>query len=279
MVRLSLYTMPTKYPKRAAFLLELGQIGEDYRKEHGVFPDWMRGVILTGTELVGTIAGDDMKNRVQHGIATTGFNPFSSVTQFLGGGVAGGVNPITVSVASLLGEKHVEDFANLSSSIYGDESAQVRDLKDAQGNPITRGSREWFRAGAHEIAGMVPIVSKAFPSSGRDDSYLPGYDDDLPLIGRLGPEDDAGHSLHERTYKAPSEGGGPSITLPAWLEPAEADRGALAGVGRFFGKRDVPFNVGGPAFQISALKQFQNAQRRSSMQGKIKSKRPPDPKP
>ena len=126
---------------------------------------------------------------------------------------------------------------------------------------------------------MIPIVSKAFPSSGRDDSYLPGWDDKLPIIGRMGPSDANGRSTHERTYAAPSEGGEPTRLLPPWLQPAETNRDWQHGIGRMFAFRDNPINVGGPAFQISAQKQFQNAQHQSSKQGKLNRPVPSDPKP
>jgi hypothetical protein len=264
MVRLSLITMPTKYPKRAAFLMELGQVGEDYRKQHGVYPDWMRGVILLGTELVGPVPG--AKNLVQDTLATTGFNPFASTTQFLGGGVGGGVNPITVSILSLLGEKHVEDFGDLSSSIYGDESAPIRDLKDWHGHAITRGSEEWFRAGAHEIAAWLPLVNKGFPSSGRDDAYIPLIDDKLPFIGRLGQD-------RRRTYAPP--GGGQS--LPPWMGPAQTSRSGTSFIERAFAMRHQPLVVGGPAFDITANKSIARTQQKAAKQHQPDMPRTPDP--
>jgi hypothetical protein len=279
MVELSLITMPAKYPKRAVFLQELGQIGEDYRKEHGVFPDWMRGVILTGTELVGPYAGfEGAKNVVQGGISTTGFNPFASASQILGGGVGGGVNPVALSAATLIFGKHVEDAGNLSSSLYTNEAAQLRDLRDYKGDPINLGSKDWFRAGAHEIAGMIPIVTKAFPASGRDDAYIPGYDDKI-FGHRLGQD-------RSRTY-AGVEGG----TLPPWLEPAETPRHTghigpipipTSTIGRFFGTRMTPYITGGPAFDISAMKASARAQQLAAKQRKQggfqRTKNPEPPK-
>lgn len=42
---LTLYTMPVKYPGRAVLLQRISEIGDDYRKHHGVFPSWYSSMI------------------------------------------------------------------------------------------------------------------------------------------------------------------------------------------------------------------------------------------
>lgn len=42
---LTLYTMPIKYPGRAVLLQRISEIGDDYRKHHGVYPSWYSSMI------------------------------------------------------------------------------------------------------------------------------------------------------------------------------------------------------------------------------------------
>lgn len=77
-IKLVTYTLPFKYPGRFAIIYRLSQIGDDYRKQHGVLPDWAQGVVKLTMEHVHTPSG---VQDVVLGLSTTGLNPAQSFSQ------------------------------------------------------------------------------------------------------------------------------------------------------------------------------------------------------
>lgn len=248
MLNLTLVTMPTKYPRRAALLSMMGGVGEDYREKHGVYPPWMRGVILT------TLEHTPIGNVVQHSIPTTGFNPFATPIQFLGGGLAAGQNPLLTSALRVLTLRHAEDWAN-PETLLGVDDPDARHLVNAEGKDVQVLTGDWARSVGNEVAGWVPLINLVGPQGGRSDTYLPLIDDTLPVIGRLGSD-------QARKYKNPYG----TAFLPADYAPPHADRGWKQMILNYGGVRDAPIAVGGPAFWTSYRKAFGQFQKTASRQ-------------
>jgi hypothetical protein len=103
--KLTLYTLPFKYPGRALLLNQMGQLGQDYAKRNGIWPSWLTGVILLGQL--------DQQAGSQRAFSTQGWWPFATVSQsvlptnlsgtsYAAPKLLGMVNPVISSIPNVL---------------------------------------------------------------------------------------------------------------------------------------------------------------------------------
>jgi len=83
MLRLTLITMPLKYPGRTLFLTRVSEIGQEYQREHGILPPWFADVMpfLVEEKLVGGIPQEYIL-----GWRTSNLNPWATVAELFTGG-------------------------------------------------------------------------------------------------------------------------------------------------------------------------------------------------
>jgi hypothetical protein len=168
MVALTLWTMPLKYPGRTALLLNLSHMADDYRREHGIFPDWARNIVPFHSEFE-KVAG--MPQKVVWGLGTGGFMPFSTPAQtFDLGGVSNPKAPLLALAAN-----NLNPFARiLIEQGIGKRLDTLQDFKDSHGNAIggLSPTLAWNQFGAN-----TPILNTVFPRTGKSADYRQGLDD------------------------------------------------------------------------------------------------------
>jgi hypothetical protein len=79
--KLILYTLPVKHPRRLAVLLALSNYGDQYRQEHGVWPDWYREY-LPLFQTVKRVGNSGKPQVFTKSFSTQGVNPFSTLNQY-----------------------------------------------------------------------------------------------------------------------------------------------------------------------------------------------------
>lgn len=178
-VRLTLLTMPVEYPGRAIFLQELGQIGDEYRVKHGVFPGWMNDLIplrdsidsVPGYDAAGAAAA--LPQRVVGGFRTSSLNPFDTVGQVAGLNEGlGSVSPLLMTPAELAAGRHLS-----GPRIF-------QPFTDPQGNEIGSPLGDpsgWLRVAGNRFVGSVPLAKWATgffgTASGMADTSIPVLDE------------------------------------------------------------------------------------------------------
>lgn len=168
MIHLTLWTMPLKYPGRTAFLLNLSHMADDYRKAHGVLPDWASNIVglLHVTDKV-----HGLNQAVTWGVGTGGFNPWSTPAQTYDlGGVSNPKAPLLAIAAN-----NLNPVARLAiEQAIGKRLDTLTDFKDTSGNPT--GALDW-RVLWNQIGSNVPVLNTVFPRTGQADTYRQGLDD------------------------------------------------------------------------------------------------------
>lgn len=164
-VRLITVTLPLHYPGRFALLMEMGQLGDDYRKHHGVLPDWAVGVVKLATDHVKTPGG---VQDVITGLSTTGVMPAQTLTQvadlgtdsnpvFPGMAIAGG------ALSPLIGVPF--------QAATGINLQTGRAFTDRYGNPV--GPGQIPQLAGHLLWANAPLISTAVSTAGTSaDSQL-----------------------------------------------------------------------------------------------------------
>lgn len=85
-LRLTLVTMPLKYPGRTLFLTRLAEIGQDYQREHGVFPPWFVDVMpLFIEEKITEVAGQEFSQKYVAAWRTSNLWPWTTASELVTG--------------------------------------------------------------------------------------------------------------------------------------------------------------------------------------------------
>lgn len=130
-IRLVTITLPFKYPGRFNILLRISQIGDDYRKQHGVLPQWAQGVVRLAMNEVNTPKG---VQKVVLGLSTSGMNPAQSFSQVADLGTDS--NPIFPGRAIVGGA--LSPIISMPLAIAtGQDPATGEPFRDQYGNPLS----------------------------------------------------------------------------------------------------------------------------------------------
>jgi hypothetical protein len=191
-IRLTLVTMPLKYPGRALFLQRLGEIGHDYLIAHGVYPGWMMDVLPIMME-------EKMVNNVpqEYILAwhTGSLNPFSTTAQISSGTetqvpnwLSGMVNPMLKGMFEI-GFSAIQGGGGTAQQVSG--SSLLQDVKNQDGNPIGAYTGDGLRYYLNTVQQMVPLSSLAVTTAGQtaegnllwnqSDKFLRGAEGPMPL--------------------------------------------------------------------------------------------------
>lgn len=163
-LRLTFITMPYEYPGRSAMLQTLAQMGEEYQRENGIWPEWAQDILPLWEDERDTPYG---KGRVIGGIRTASLNPFSTATE-----VANFIeNPIqaTINVGSPIAQAIIQ-------------SALVIDMKDTggvavydpeTGNRIERGiNPQYANFVARQVESLFPTAFLRDPGQSTTSSFF-----------------------------------------------------------------------------------------------------------
>lgn len=159
---LSLYTMPVKYPGRAVFLQRVSEIGDDYRKHHGVFPSWYLSMIPLMQHIATGAGVPESFTRV---LPTSTIWPTANLPIPLSD--AEGANPWSAAIGSAN-----PVVRSLAEAPTGMNFSNLRPYKDAKGNDIGPGLNLDLLAGQEYRA--VPYAGVLTPFAGQGDTSYPG---------------------------------------------------------------------------------------------------------
>jgi hypothetical protein len=256
-VRLTLVTMPAKYPGRAVFLQRLAEVGDEYRREHGVWPSWARDVIPFAQETV-AVGPSGQAQELVTGLRTQSLDPFATPAGLLPhieqsgdfdlagvfGGPLGAVNPVFRTPIEAATTMH-----------FGGPRSFQR-FEDTFGDEIQLGSRDQLRAALGKAIGAVPLAGAA---AGFVETDNRASDESLPWDPR------------PRAYgPAPGMDG----RLPDWAAPTPTSaQGALFGLARILGAPIGRFDARGPRARISLLKQIEAGERSAAARKLAEAKR------
>jgi len=200
MLKLTLWTMPLRYPGRTAFLQQTAILANDYRRKHGVFPEWAADYIPLWKEV------DTVLNKTQDvtwALTTSGMNPFSTVSQTFNLGTP--ANP------SFPGQQAFA--ANLVPPLRmayewstGKRLDTGEPFKDWHGNDLKGWDLGWL---AQSLVANTPIANTLFPRYGiSDDSFQ------VPALDRFFGE---AHPRYEGKAKFNEQMQSPTLLhAPAW---------------------------------------------------------------
>jgi hypothetical protein len=149
MSKLMLVTLPLHHPRRLALINVLAEYGDNYRKEHGVWPAWM-------TEFAPIF---------QHTIGTNEFTRSVGLSQLAPQGTAGGVADQLTYDTSV-----PERLAGLlNPPVAAIVNTGIQSIKNTQTDyPVDLG-----RMGLNQALYAIPGASKFFPRSGMAPDSLP----------------------------------------------------------------------------------------------------------
>lgn len=169
MIALTLWRMPTKYPGRTALLYNLANMADQYRKEHGQWPQWAQGLLVLWHR-TNPVLGSPQT--VGYGMGTQGWLPWATPAQSIGLGsdsdqkgllqtaLAANANPaLRIALETLSGRR----------------LDTLDQFKDTYGNTLGP-----FNPGvlAQSVVSQTPLLSTAFPRTG-----LAGNASQLPVGG------------------------------------------------------------------------------------------------
>ena len=169
MLKLTFVTMPLKYPGRALFLQQLGEIGDEYQRTHGVLFPWAADLIpLWSYET-------EVENRPQFVTAAIGASlwyPQGTPAEIADkdgklnvlGYVRGSVNPI-FSNSLLLGLTLASVVNDPQAFEYSDYDG-VKAAKNEYGNEVT-GFGDFANYIANRLGQMVPLAPTIMSMAGR----------------------------------------------------------------------------------------------------------------
>lgn len=163
-IRLITITLPAHYPGRFFLLQRISQIGDDYRKQHGVLPDWAQGVVKLAMSTVPTPKG---VQEVVTGLSTTGMNPAQSLSQVADLGTD--ANPIFPGQAIIGGALSPTISVPLGYAT-GTNLATMNRYKDRYGNDIKPFN---LSNAGHLIWQNAPVLSTLLSTAGTSGDSTP----------------------------------------------------------------------------------------------------------
>ena len=183
MLRLTLITMPLKYPGRMLFLSKVAEIGKEYLREHGILPSWF-------DDLIPILIDEKMINGVPQEYITawrtSNVNVFSAVSELFGSNgqiqfsnyVSNVLLPIWGSSAQLI-------FSALAQKgqQYGFNSINT-DVKDQYGQVIPFFSEEYANYSINQLIRGLPMSTMVASSASRaPESNILSGDTRKPIKG------------------------------------------------------------------------------------------------
>lgn len=164
-VRLTLITMPLKYPGRTLMLQRMGDIGREYLQEHGIFPAWMMDVIPI---LIDEKMLDGIPQEYIMAWHAGNANPFGTV----GGAVSNERQQFTDWAAGMLNPM----IRNLAEVVYSAATGEAKKLggdtgfqyvRNQANNNIKTFSSDGYAWMLNELQRAMPLSSLAVTSSGQ----------------------------------------------------------------------------------------------------------------
>ena len=171
MLKLTFFTMPVKYPGRALMLQQLGQIGDEYQRTHGVMIPWGEDIVPLWTE------SRDLGGQPQWvtiAVGTSNWYPqgtpagiggregYPSINSF----VRGSVNPAFTNSALVLISLANIATGNGSAVEYSDYSG-LKAAKNEYGNQITSFDGDFLNYTANRLGQIVPLSPTIMSMAGR----------------------------------------------------------------------------------------------------------------
>jgi uncharacterized protein YciW len=161
--KLSLATLPLKYPVRNALLQELGRAGNRQLSAMGIVPSWLQGNIPLDAKT------DQHGHVISNVLSTQGLNPFASIAQTYGRGLPGLANSLNPVLTSA------------SDTAYGKSLDTGFAMRDAKGNVIDisrAGDPVFWRTLIAQELRNLPIVNLVSPPQHHpaDTIPIPGLD-------------------------------------------------------------------------------------------------------
>lgn len=177
MVHLTLWTMPLKYPGRTGILLNFSHLANDYRKKHGIWPDWAKSIIPLLPEY-GNIPGFQTKEfagslpqAVTWGFQTQGVWPFSTPGQTFD---LGTYSQPKQPLLSLMAQNVTPPIRLVLEQMIGRRLDTLEAYKNQVGQPLSGWNP---RLVGNQIVAGTPVYNLLFPRTGRPDDYVGGLDD------------------------------------------------------------------------------------------------------
>lgn len=172
MLKLTLVTMPLKYPGRALFLQMVGDIGAQYQEEHGVVVPWAWGFIpfMTKSDQVG-IERQLVTQGVDSDIypqLTIGRYTKRDGTPNIGKAIQDSINPIMSNTSLVVWSLLVGEAKEF------DDKDVTRTAKDEFGIDIdSRGDSQFWNYVANRAYRMVPLMPSVISTMGRASTAFP----------------------------------------------------------------------------------------------------------
>lgn len=168
MAKLMLWTLPIKHPGTAVMVNTLASYGDQYRREHGVWPSWMTDYVPLPKALAG-IGNDSVAKYVPGGMQqfTRALNIGQLMPQSTAGGLLSNVmadRPIQERLSAVVGPPLSQIAAFMQQATinrYGADSNQANLWKTAVNLALS----------------MIPGERKAFPMQGRKPDDLSIFND------------------------------------------------------------------------------------------------------
>ena len=185
-LRLTLITMPLKYPGRTLFLTRLSEIGQEYQREHGILPPWFADVMpfFVEEKMVGGIPQEYIL-----GWRTSNLNPWATAAELFAGGDfnwadygAGALNPIWTNGGSLVFSMLNGLTSSGSALQVGRNNKLTSEVRDQYGLTIDTYSREGIAYMLNLFFQMLPGNSMVMSMAGQsaEGNFLFGETVKLP---------------------------------------------------------------------------------------------------
>jgi hypothetical protein len=219
--KLLLVTLPLNHPRRLEILNSLAAYGDQYRQEHGVWPDWY-STYLPLFQHVERLGPGGVPQVFTKSFNTAGVNPFATLNQYSG---AISSNDSTKEIARGI----LNPFAqSLYNEVVGPPA------KSPAGT-----SKNFYTLA--QLVRSIPGVTVIRPQGGMNP-------DSIPFLRE-----------RQRVYSTgyPAWGGGKAAPLPYAFRPGARPQGGLLGIGERYllgGVSDVP--AAGPVTAIAQRKQI-----------------------
>ncbi len=169
-LKLTFFTMPLKYPGRALMLQQLGEIGDEYQRTHGVMIPWGEDLVPLFTESR-DLSG--MPQWVTTAVGTSNWYPQGTVAG-LGGRegypsinsfVRGSVNPAFTNAALIL--LSAAFVTGGSGAVEYSDYSGLKAAKNEYGNDITSIDMDFLNYTANRLGQIVPLAPTIMSMAGR----------------------------------------------------------------------------------------------------------------
>lgn len=165
MIHLTLWTMPTKYPGRTVFLQQTAALADQYRKEHGAFPEWATSMIPLWDQ-VDTVLGK--AQTVSWALSSGGFLPQSTPGQTFDLGSQGQPK---APLQSLVAANITPPLRILAEQTIGRRLDTLEPFMDRYGEPI--GALNG-RVTLNSLIANTPVLNSYFLRQGLSDDSIQG---------------------------------------------------------------------------------------------------------